>query len=233
MKKNVLITGTDRGLGKVLVNTFWESSLYNVYSLSRTEGNSELALSHFTFDLNVPNLLRKNFPNDISIDILINNAAVYLDDPRKQSIEHIQNIRLDTLQKTFNINYFSSLELIKIFYEQFRKEGKKFGRIVNISSGMGRLSEINNISYAYSTSKLLLNTTTIAYSKIFSELEEDIGIASICPGWLKTDMGTENGIVTPEAAAIYIIDSLQLSKSEFNGKFLRYGETLSWSKKRI
>lgn len=233
MKKNVLITGTDRGLGKALVNTFMESPLYNVYTLSRTEVNSELALSHYTFDLNVPSLLRDNLWNDISIDILINNAAVYLDDPRKQSMENIQNIKLDTLQKTFNVNYFSPLELIKIFYAQFQREGKRFGRIVNISSGMGRLGEINNFSYAYSTSKLLLNTTTIAYSKIFSELEEDIGIASICPGWLKTDMGTENGIINPEVAATYILDSLQLTKSEFNGKFLRYGDNLDWLKKKI
>lgn len=238
MKKNVLITGTDRGLGKALVNIFRKSSLYNVYSLSRSrnKSNSESDLSHFTFDLNVPNELRKNFPNNISIDILINNAAVYIDDPRKQSIKsinNIQNITLDTIQETFNVNYFSPLELIKIFYEGFQKEEKKFGRIINISSGMGRLDEINTESYAYSSSKLLLNTTTIVYSKIFSELKEDIAIASICPGWLKTDMGTKNGLINPEIAAEYILESLQLTKSEFNGKFLRYGENLDWSTKKI
>lgn len=231
MKRNILITGTNRGLGKSLVQTLETNNLYNVFSLSRTGEISSRTINHFKIDLRHPETIRTLLDNTLYFDVLINNAGVYLDDPRKDVTKDINTIELNTILETYNVNFLSSFELVRVFYEQFLSNNRTFGRIINISSGMGRLSELNDKSFAYSSSKLLLNSVTIAYSKIFSTMCEDIGIASVCPGWVRTDMGTAQGVITPDKAADYIVSTINLSKKDFNGKFLRYGENLKWSEK--
>jgi NAD(P)-dependent dehydrogenase (short-subunit alcohol dehydrogenase family) len=64
------------------------------------------------------------------------------------------------------------------------------GRIVNVSSGMGQLSDMNGFCPAYRLSKTALNAVTRILA---DELQgTDIKINSVCPGWVRTDMGGPN-----------------------------------------
>jgi NAD(P)-dependent dehydrogenase (short-subunit alcohol dehydrogenase family) len=72
-------------------------------------------------------------------------------------------------------------------------------RIINISSGMGQLSNLSGYYPAYSLSKASLNALTIMFSK---ELEQDgIKVNAMCPGWVKTDMGGPNAPRTVQQGA--------------------------------
>ena len=79
----------------------------------------------------------------------------------------------------------------------------KGGRIVNISSGMGQLDEMEGGSLAYRLSKTSLN----ALSKILSvELEKrEISVNAICPGWVQTDMGGVNALIDTKTSVSGLI----------------------------
>lgn len=159
---------------------------------------------------------------------MINNAGVYLDDPRI-GYGDIMALEQDILEYTLKVNYLGSFALIQNIVPSMIEQG--YGRVLNISSGMGRLNEFNEYSYAYRTSKLLLNTLSISYSKVFREMQKDIAIASVCPGWLKTDMGTEQGLLDPDIVAKNIVKILNKDKEEINGKFIRGEIELDWYRK--
>ena len=98
-------------------------------------------------------------------------------------------------------------------------------RIINISSGMGQLFEMEGGSLAYRLSKTALNALT----KILSiELaKHEIKINAICPGWVKTDMGGKNATLTVKESTGKIVEFAL--RDEFpNGKFLRHGEIIPW-----
>ncbi|MGI9047886.1 MAG: SDR family oxidoreductase, partial [Rubrobacteraceae bacterium] len=81
-----------------------------------------------------------------------------------------------------------------------------YGRIVNISSGLGAVNDMGGGSPAYRVSKAGLNALTRILS---SELRgSGILVNSVSPGWVRTDMGgsgasrsVEEGADTPVWAA--------------------------------
>ena len=101
----------------------------------------------------------------------------------------------------------------------------KGGRIVNISSGMGQLDEMEGGSLAYRLSKTSLN----ALSKILSvELKQrEISVNAICPGWVQTDMGGSNASLTVKESTEKIV-AFAMHEEFPNGKFLRHGKILPW-----
>jgi NAD(P)-dependent dehydrogenase (short-subunit alcohol dehydrogenase family) len=75
------------------------------------------------------------------------------------------------------------------------------GRVVNVSSGMGQLSEMGAGFPAYRISKAGLNALTRIFAR---ELEgSGVKVNAACPGWVRTDMGgagaarsVEQGVAT-------------------------------------
>lgn len=231
--KIVLITGANRGLGLEIAKKLSDKG-YRVIGIVR-KYISSLPFEQYELDLNnvgeIKNVVNCIIQKYIKIDILINNAGIYLDDPRKKYMD-ISDLSLDVLVDTFKVNYYAEFELIKNILPLLINNS--YGRIINISSGMGRLEDFDEVSYAYRASKLLINTLTITYGKYLEKLKDDVAIASVCPGWIRTDMGTEKAPDLPENAADFIIRLLECRKETINGKFLRNGFKLNWvSKEKI
>ncbi|WP_315984458.1 SDR family NAD(P)-dependent oxidoreductase [Listeria booriae] len=228
----MLVTGTSKGIGKEIEKILQENPMNKVYGAIHSQ--DKIVTNKVVIDLMEEKTIGEAVASIIlkegKIDVLINNAAIFLDNPRKdKNLSRIDNIEVEVITKTIQTNYFGALSLTKaIINTQLNKD---YLRIINISSGMGRLSEIKEYAYAYSVSKLLLNTMTIAYSNIFSEIPKDFAMVSICPGWVKTDMGTQKGLINTDTAAKYICSVIEREKADINGKFLRYGEELDWYKK--
>ena len=89
------------------------------------------------------------------------------------------------MRQTMETNYYGPLMMCRAFIP-LMKEGN-YGRIVNVSSEAGSLAEMDGYAPAYSTSKAALNTLTRI---VASELQGyNIKINSMCPGWVRTDMG--------------------------------------------
>jgi len=74
------------------------------------------------------------------------------------------------------------------------------GKIINISSSAGSLNRKSNVYYPdYKISKAALNMYTKTLARRLES--KNILVASIHPGWVKTDMGGQNADLTPEEAA--------------------------------
>ncbi len=69
-------------------------------------------------------------------------------------------------------------------------------RIINVSSGMGALNDMGEGWAAYRTSKAALNALTIILSQELKEF--NISVNSVCPGWVRTDLGGESAPLSPE-----------------------------------
>jgi len=105
------------------------------------------------------------------------------------------------------------------------------GRIVNVSSGMGQLSEMAGGWPAYRMSKTALNAATRIFAAELSQLgppAQDILINSCCPGWVKTDMGGPSATRTVEQGADTIVWLASLPAGGPNGGFFRDRRPLAW-----
>ena len=115
------------------------------------------------------------------LDALINNAAIYPDEGKS-----VLDIAPETVQKTFVTNTLGPLMLCQAFLPMMIQQ--EYGRIVNISSGLGSMSEMGGRTASYRISKAALNALTrILASELHSY--HNIKINAMCPGWVRTDMG--------------------------------------------
>ena len=162
------------------------------------------------------------------LDVLVNNAGV--------SHEFAQGIRpsqldLRALKATYETNVFGAFAVIKAFLPFLRKSAPS--RIINQSSSMGSLGKLsdpetpyyaNNI-LAYNSSKSALNGLTLAFSK---DLAGDrISVNSACPGWVKTDMGSDAAPRTVEQGAAIAV-KLATMDNPPTGKYLDDNGEIPW-----
>ena len=169
--KNVLITGSSSGIGKIAAEKL-KAEGYNVFQTGRKKLDIE---NYLSIDLSDPknvnklyNYVKENFGE---IDILINNAGEYLYSP-------IDKMKLDETIKIFNSNFISHYYLTSLVVPYMKQ--KKFGRIVNIASISGVVGEANASLYSAAKSAYFGFSKSLAL-----ELAEyNITINSISPGWV-------------------------------------------------
>jgi NAD(P)-dependent dehydrogenase (short-subunit alcohol dehydrogenase family) len=98
-------------------------------------------------------------------------------------------------------------------------------RIVNVSSGMGALSEMQGDYAAYRISKTALNAVTAILA---AELSGAVAVNAVCPGWVKTDMGGANAERDVSQGAAGIVWLALDAPQELTGKFVRDREVIPW-----
>jgi NAD(P)-dependent dehydrogenase (short-subunit alcohol dehydrogenase family) len=152
-------------------------------------------------------------------DILINNAGVFIDQ-RYGGLD----VPLEIVLQTLMTNTLGPLKLCQLLIPFMKKNN--YGRIVNISSGLGSLHEMGPGYPAYRISKAALNAVTKILAAEVSG--SDILINSMCPGWLKTDMGGSGATKTVEEGAETALWLAMLGKDGPTGKFFRDKKELSW-----
>jgi NAD(P)-dependent dehydrogenase (short-subunit alcohol dehydrogenase family) len=101
-----------------------------------------------------------------------------------------------------------------------------YGRIVNVSSGMGQLSEMDGGYPGYRISKTALNAVTVILAR---ELEgSNIKVNSVCPGWVRTDMGGDNAPRSTEQGTETIVWLATLADDGPSGGFFRDRKLIAW-----
>lgn len=182
--KNILITGSSSGIGKVAAETL-KAEGYKVFQTGRKLLDFE---NYISINLSDPNNVNKLYnyvkENFGDIDILINNAGEYVYSP-------IDKMKLDEIIQIFNSNFISHYYLTSLVVPYMKQ--KKFGRIVNIASISGVVGEAN--ASLYSATK----SAYFGFSKALAlELAEyNITVNSISPGWVETQL-TENALSEEE-----------------------------------
>jgi NAD(P)-dependent dehydrogenase (short-subunit alcohol dehydrogenase family) len=115
-----------------------------------------------------------------SVDVLVNNAAVLLyenDEPL--------SIPLDGYRRTLETNLLGVIETCRVFVPPMA--ARRYGRVVNVSSGAGQLSRMSTYAPAYSISKTALNALTRILAETYRD--RNVLVNAVDPGWVRTDMG--------------------------------------------
>jgi len=188
--KNILVTGGTLGLGFQLASHFIQKganviicsrktkNINSAYNKLKTKLKKKQILFAFKADLSkeidVKNLYKKISQKFNHIDILVSNAGVY--GPKGSLID----INWIDWKKSFNINFFGSVFLIKVFIKLIKKSTR--GKIIQLSGGGATLPLPNLSCYAASKAAIVRFVETISIEL----LKFDIDVNCIAPGALNT-----------------------------------------------
>jgi len=220
MKKNIIITGTSRGIGYELVALFTNAG-HNVLALSRNEVPvSGMGVSNchcFPCDITDPKDIKK-VPAFIKehwkhVDVLINNSGYLVSKP-------FGKLKLDDFKQSYNVNVFGTVSMTQAVLPFMNKEG----HVVNISSMGGVQGSVKFPGLAaYSSSKGAMITLTEVLAEEYKEVGPSFNALAL--GAVQTEMLEEAfpGFKAPLSAkemASYIMDFSLKAHKYYNGKIL-------------
>lgn len=225
-----LVTGANRGIGKQVSIDLAKQGIYVLIG-ARNPGEAEDTLAAVK-DVGKGEILSLDISKEQSIsaaldtitgsfgklDILVNNAGIFADPGS------FFDTTSEDLHRTLLVNLYGPLRLIQTFLPMMIQND--FGRIVNVSSGMGQLSDMGGGYPAYRISKTAINALTNVASA--EAVGKNIKINSVCPGWVKTDMGGASATRPVEKGAETIVWAATLPDGGPTGKFFRDKKEISW-----
>jgi NAD(P)-dependent dehydrogenase (short-subunit alcohol dehydrogenase family) len=153
------------------------------------------------------------------LDVLVNNAGILDHDEGSVFELHPQRLR-----RMFETNTIGPLLVSQTFLPLLRKS--ESGRIINVSSGAGQLSDMGTWAPAYSISKTALNGVTGQFAAALRD--SNIAVNSVCPGWVKTDMGGHEAPLTVEQGADTIVWLATEAPQSVTGLFIRDRKPIPW-----
>jgi len=189
IQKIVLVTGANRGIGFEVCRQLGELG-YHIFLSARdnqkgNEAVEKLRAEKLTVDFihmnvadeeSIKKAVKEFGKRSIKLDVLINNAAILGD-------SEIEKMPTEELMNVLKTNSIGAFIVIREFLPFMDKES----RIINVSSGAGALHDMGNYAPAYSISKATLNAITKQFAAALKR--KRIMVNSVCPGWVRTDMG--------------------------------------------
>lgn len=157
------------------------------------------------------------------LDIVVNNAGILIDGPNAMATS-VLDTPIDRVLETFRVNTVGALQLTQAALPLMQKNG--YGRFVNLSSGLGQLAEMGKGWPAYRMSKAALNALT---RTLAAELAgSNIKVNSMCPGWVRTDMGGPDATRSVEVGAETAVWLAMLDDDGPSGGFFRDMKPIPW-----
>jgi NAD(P)-dependent dehydrogenase (short-subunit alcohol dehydrogenase family) len=221
-RRTALVSGANRGIGHEIARQLAEDHGFLVLAGSRDPGKVEETDSvvavqlDVTSDASVDAARSKVESRAGRLDVLVNNAAVY------GGYESVGDYELDQAHAVLETNLFGAWRLTQAMLPLLRRSPHP--RIVNVSSGGGQLSDMNGGGAAYRVSKTGLNALT----RILSNDERGILTNSMCPGWVRTDMGGSSAPRSVQEGADTAVWLATLPDDGPNGGFFRNREPIPW-----
>ena len=241
-QKIAVVTGANRGIGFEICRQLAQQG-FLVILTSRDEAKGleackklereELAVRFHKLDVDhaasvseLKTFIEKEYGR---CDVLVNNAGIFPDvssqgDFEQKNPPSILTTNLETIKRGQTTNVFGSLLMCQAFVPLMKKNN--YGRIVNISSGMGQLSDMNGFYPSYRISKTALNAVTRILNDELGNL--NILVNSMCPGWVKTDMGGAGATREVDEGADTALWLATLPDSGPRGKFFRDRKEIPW-----
>lgn len=209
----VILTSRDPQQGRAAAEGLHQTGLdVSCHALDVGDGASVHALADY---------IRNDFGR---LDVLVNNAGILIDgkESEMQGASSVFQAEIETLRRTLETNTFGPLRLCQQLIPLMQGRG----RVVNVSSGMGQLSEMNGGYPGYRLSKVALNALT----RIFAdELQgTQVKVNSVCPGWVRTALGGPEAERSVEEGADTIVWLATLPDDGPSGGFFRDRQVIPW-----
>lgn len=231
MQRVAVVTGANRGIGLEVCRELAAQG-YRVVLTSRDRARGEAAVAELqrvggdlihhpleVTDQRSVDQLRQFVVEQIGrIDVLINNAAIY------PTGDHILTLDLARLRQTIETNVYGPLMLCQAFAPIMQRQ--RYGRIVNVSSGAGQLSTMTDDTPAYNMSKAALNAITRMVADAVGG--SNVLVNSVCPGWVRTDMGGAGAPRSVAEGADTIVWLATLPDGGPSGGFFRDRQPIPW-----
>ncbi|MEZ0537571.1 SDR family NAD(P)-dependent oxidoreductase [Caldicellulosiruptoraceae bacterium PP1] len=208
---NVVITGTNKGLGLCLLKVFAENGhkvvagIYEKYNFSQVteyidnckyKDNIILVPMDVSNEDMVKKAAEKSYINFGPIDVVINVAGILLPTDRTDTI---LNGDIDVLRKSIEINTIGTVIVMKHFYKYIKKDGT--GIMIFVTSEAGSVTNSGSNFPAYSISKAAANKAVFI---LRSTVQNQVKVYAMHPGRMNTDMGKTTAQIEPEESAIGI-----------------------------
>jgi NAD(P)-dependent dehydrogenase (short-subunit alcohol dehydrogenase family) len=228
--RTALVTGANRGIGLEAARQLGAAGLAVVATARDEDAARETAerlraeghdASHARLDVTDADGIRAVAEGGPDVDVLVNNAGVVLDR------DSVLDADPEVLRETLEVNLFGPLRTAQAFVPGMVERG--YGRVVNVSSGAGSISEIET-AYApfYSVSKAALNALTRKLAVAVADTGADIKVNAMSPGWVRTDMGGSRAPRSVEEGADTIVWLATLPADGPNGGFFHDREPMAW-----
>jgi NAD(P)-dependent dehydrogenase (short-subunit alcohol dehydrogenase family) len=217
-----LISGANRGIGKEIARQLAEDHGFLVFAGSRVSGEIAETERIREIQLDVTDQVTVDAAREAieadpgSLDALVNNAGVYGEPVGAADYD------LDDAHEVIETNTFGPWRLIEAFIPLLRRS--EHPRIVNVSSGAGQLAEMNGSRAAYRVSKAGLNALT----RTLASDERWLKANTMCPGWVRTDMGGPAAPRSVEEGADTAVWLATLPGDGPTGGFFRDRKPIPW-----
>jgi NAD(P)-dependent dehydrogenase (short-subunit alcohol dehydrogenase family) len=240
-KRIALVTGANKGIGFEVARDLARKGFHVFLGARDTEAGEAAAeklrkegeedygenkrhgaITFLKIDVSEPDSIRRaaeEFSRKSDrLDTLVNNAGILLDDDKDVLI-----VAPEIFETTLRTNTLGALVVSQAFVPFLKKSDAP--RIVNVSSGGGQLADgADGWAPAYCISKTALNGVTVQLAAALPKF----AVNSVCPGWVRTDMGGSNATRSVAEGASGVVWLASEAPQSMTGKFFRDRKVIPW-----
>ena len=216
-----LVSGANRGIGAEIAAQLARDHGFTVIAGARDPSQVDAAEGVLAVELDVTDddsvgaVVAGIEENPGSLDVLVNNAGVHGDPTGAPDYD------LEDAHRVFETNVFGPWRMVQATLPLLERSPSP--RIVNVSSGGGQLDDMGSGRAAYRLSKTALNALT----RTLASERPAISVNSICPGWVRSDMGgpsASRSLAEGADSAVW----LATAEEPPSGGFFRDREPIPW-----
>ena len=229
-QKTALVTGANKGIGFEVVRQLARQGFRVFLGARNAEAGraaakklrSEGDIAFLEIDISNPESIRRavgEFSRQQKhLDVLVNNAGILLDEDKSAL-----TITPKIFEETLRTNTLGPWFVTQTFAPLLKKSNAP--RVVNVSSGGGQLEDgADGWAPGYCVSKTALNGVTVQLAAALPTF----AVNSVCPGWVRTDMGGENATRSVGEGAAGIVWLATDAPHDLTGKFVKDWNVIAW-----